>query len=359
MKERRKTRAVKVGNTGIGGSYPVSIQSMTNLPLADVQGTIDQINRLEKSGADIVRLAIRDEDSVKYLKRIIDSVSVPLVGDIHFNHRIAIKSIEAGISKIRLNPGNIGAAGRVRDVVKAALDHDVPIRIGVNGGSINRKKFSLVNPENLVASAAYHIKILEDCNFNNIVVSIKSSDLHQTIEANMIFSEKFDYPLHIGLTEAGYGTACIVQSSIAMGHLLMLGIGDTIRVSMTGDPVKEIDVAKKILESTGHRKAFIKIISCPTCGRTDTSIDILAVSEKVEVECSRTFADKLIESNRSLTIAIMGCEVNGPGEASHADFGLAGLKGGDMILFAKGEKLRRVNRDDAVDLLLEEIEKTI
>jgi (E)-4-hydroxy-3-methylbut-2-enyl-diphosphate synthase len=359
LRKRRITKNIKVGNTGIGSDYPVSMQSMTNVPVEDVPGSISQINELAENGAEFVRLAVRNESSVEYLKEIIESVEVPLIADIHFNYKIAVKSIEAGIKKIRLNPGNIPNPAHVKEVIKAAADYSVPIRIGVNGGSINRKKYSHVNPESLVDSALEHIKILEDNNFNDIVVSIKTSDIYQTIESNIMFAEQREYPIHIGLTEAGYGIHCTVQSSLVIGHLLMQGIGDTIRVSMTGNPVNELEVARNILETTGDREATIRMISCPTCGRTDSQIDILEISRCVEKECRERFGEKLAEEKRTLKIAVMGCEVNGPGEAAEADVGIAGGREGNMLLFAGGEKIRMVKSEDAVEMLLREVEKLI
>lgn len=354
-RKRRKTRQVRVRGLTIGGGAPVSIQTMTNLPIEDVEGTIAQIAMLKDAGAELVRIAVLNEDGIPYLAKIRRAVDMPLSADVHFNYRIAIMAIEAGIDKVRINPGNIGDALKVREVVRAAKDHGVPIRIGVNGGSLDKKKYPDVTPENLVASAMDHVRILEDNDFTDIVVSIKSSDIPQTIAANRLFSSMSEYPLHIGLTEAGYGIACTVQSSIAIGQLLMEGIGDTVRVSMTGNPVDEVVVAKRILESTGERTPVIRIISCPTCGRTDPALDILDIARRVEDEMQRRFGDMLRDSGRSLTVAVMGCEVNGPGEASHADFGIAGGRGGAMLLFSRGEKLRKIQAADAVESLADEI----
>ena len=356
-RNREKTKKVTVRNLEIGGDAPVSIQSMTNLPIEDVEGTIRQIRKLTEAGADLVRVAVRNEDSIEYLKKIRASVDTPLSADVHFNYRIAIMAIEAGIDKVRINPGNIGSRERVQEVLKAAKDQHVPIRIGVNGGSVDIKKYGAVNPETLVESALEHVRILEDNDFTDIVVSIKSSDISQTVEANKLFSDVRDYPLHIGLTEAGYGLSCTVQSSIAIGYLLLQGIGDTIRVSMTGDPVDEIAVAKKILESVGERKPLIRIIACPTCGRTDPMLDIRALAEAVEKELYIKFEKDLRSANKSLTVAVMGCEVNGPGEAAHADFGIAGGRDGAMLLFSRGKKLRKISGKEAVAELLKEVEE--
>ncbi|HOO71847.1 MAG TPA: flavodoxin-dependent (E)-4-hydroxy-3-methylbut-2-enyl-diphosphate synthase [Spirochaetota bacterium] len=359
MINRKKTRQVRAGSLLIGGGAPVSIQSMTNIPIEDIEGTIRQINALKEAGADLVRLALRKEEFAAHLKKIIAGVDIPLSADIHFNHRIAIAAIEAGVHKIRINPGNIGDAAKVREVVSAARDRGVPIRIGVNGGSLDKKKYREVTPDNLVRSALEHVVILEDNNFSDIVVSIKATDIFTTIEANRLFSMERDYPLHIGLTEAGYGLACTVQSSIVLGHLLLQGIGDTMRVSMTGDPVNEIPVARSILESLGERFQAIRIISCPTCGRTDPELDILALATEVERRLSSLFRKKLETMGKSVTIAVMGCEVNGPGEASEADLGLAGGRGGKLLLFSRGEKLHTIPQDQAVGALAREVEKLV
>lgn len=358
LSEKKRTRPVRAGELIIGGDAPVSIQSMTNLPIDDVRGTIKQIENLHGAGADLVRLAVRNEASIRYLKEIRSSIAVPLSADVHFNFKIAILAIKAGIDKIRINPGNIGKPERVREVVKAAGDYGVPIRIGVNSGSIDLNRYKIVKPETLMQSALDHIRILEDNDFFEIVVSLKSSDIFQTIEANRLFSEKRDYPLHIGLTEAGYGVSCVVQSSIAIGHLLLEGIGDTIRVSMTGDPLDEIEVAKKILESVGMRIPEFRIISCPTCGRTDPSIHILELAQAVESELT-CYRDRLRDMGKTLTIAVMGCEVNGPGEAAHADVGVAGGGKGGMLLFSKGKKLKRIKVSEVVPVLIGEVERII
>lgn len=357
--ERRKTRPVRVRDLVIGGDSPVSIQSMTCLPLEDVAGTIAQIERLRAEGASLVRLAVRSEDSTRHLREVRRAVNMPLSADVHFSHRVAIAAIEAGIDKIRINPGNIGDEAAVREVVRAARDRGVPIRIGVNAGSLDKRKYPTADPESLVASAAEHLRILEDNGFGDIVVSIKSSDIFQTIEANRLFSERFHYPLHIGLTEAGYGTACVVQSSLAIGHLLLEGIGDTIRVSMTGDPVEEVIVAKRILEAAGRRRAIVRMISCPTCGRTDPSFDVLAVARELEAAAMERYAGRLLRMEKTLTLAVMGCEVNGPGEAAHADVGVAGGRGGGVLLFRGGKRLKTIEREAILREFMIEIEKLL
>ncbi|MBN2040761.1 MAG: flavodoxin-dependent (E)-4-hydroxy-3-methylbut-2-enyl-diphosphate synthase [Spirochaetes bacterium] len=358
-KNRKKTEKVNVRGLEIGGNALVSVQSMTNLPIEDVKGTVKQIQDLVNEGADLVRVAVRNEDSIEYLKEIRKAVDCPLSADVHFNYRIAIEAIKAGIDKVRINPGNIGSAAKVKEVLKAAKDHKVPIRIGVNGGSVDREKFKEVTPATLVESALEHVRILEDNDFHDIVVSIKSSDVFQTIEANTYFSEIRNYPLHLGLTEAGYGVSCTVQSSVAIGHLLLKGIGDTIRVSMTGDPVEEITIGKKILEAAGQRKAYLRIVSCPTCGRTDPSLDLLSITKSVEKELSEKFGGILKGKDKQITIAVMGCEVNGPGEASHADFGVAGGRNGYMTLFSGGNKLKKIKAEEAVIYLIKEIENML
>lgn len=332
---------------------------MTNVPIEDTAGTIAQIERLRAAGAALVRVALRNESSLEHLKIVRSAVDMPLSADVHFNHRIAIGAIEAGIDKVRINPGNIGDDAKVLEVVRAAKERGVPIRIGVNGGSIDRTKYPLIDAESLVASAMDHVHILENNDFFDIVVSIKASDVRLTVEANRLFAATAPYPLHVGLTEAGYGLSCIVHSSIATGALLLDGIGDTIRVSMTGDPVGEVAVAKKILEAVGLRTAPVRIIACPTCGRTDPSLDLLALAQEVEREIAARFGEGLERSGRGVVVAVMGCEVNGPGEAAHADAGIAGGRGGTMLLFSRGKKLRRIRPDEAVRSLADEIERKL
>ncbi len=356
---RRKTRTVYAGSLPIGGDAPVSVQSMTNIPISQVKQTIRQITALQQEGAQLVRLALRTEDDAQYIAQIKKEVAVPLCADIHFNYKIALKAIDNGIDKLRINPGNIGAKENVVALVHAARERNIPIRIGVNSGSVDIKKYKEVNPRTLVASAMEHVQILEDCGYTHIVVSIKSSDLLQTIEANRLFTTQRDYPIHIGLTEAGWGTDCIIASSMVIGTLLYEGIGDTIRVSMTGDPVNEVKVAKRILEIGGFRFRPFTIIACPTCGRTDTKLDILALTQEVEALLTSRFQKELIEKQRHITVAVMGCEVNGPGEARHADVGIAGARDGKVVLFAKGEKKKIMLADEAVKAIEQEIEQMI
>jgi len=359
MISRKKTRPIKAGDLIIGGDAPISIQSMTTFPIEDTDSTIAQIKNLQERGAQVIRIAVHSVNAAAHLKKIRAAVDAVLSADIHFNHQIAIESIKAGIDKVRINPGNIGSAAKVREVVAAAKDYGVPIRIGVNGGSIDRKKYADITSENLAASALDHVRILEDNDFYEIIVSIKSSDIFQTIEANKIFSELRNYPLHIGLTEAGYGLDCIVWSTTLISCLLLNGIGDTIRVSMTGDPLEEVSIAQAILEAVGERQPFIRIISCPTCGRTDPELDILALANEAKTAAIRHFEQKLKDGAKSVTIAVMGCEVNGPGEASEADFGLAGARGGHLLLFSKGREMKKIHKNEAINELISGIEKII
>jgi (E)-4-hydroxy-3-methylbut-2-enyl-diphosphate synthase len=339
---RRQTRSVAIKNLVIGGGAPVSVQSMTSLPIENVEGTIDQINRLAEKGAALVRCAMLTVDASVHLKEIIRRTSIPLCADIHFDYRIALAAIKAGVHKLRLNPGNIGSADRTREVVRAAKERGIPIRIGVNAGSVDRTKYPDVTPQALVDSALSHVQILEDLDFQDIVVSIKASDIPATVQANRIFSSLRDYPLHIGLTEAGYGLACIVSSAAAIGALLADGIGDTIRVSMTGDPVEEITTGYEILKSFGLVSSGIRMIACPTCGRTDPTIDLSQIARQLEDELTAAFADRLKERGRILTVAVMGCEVNGPGEAMHADVGIAGARSGNFLVFSRGKKQEKI-----------------
>ncbi len=352
--KRHTTRPVKVRNLIIGGDSPVSIQSMTNVPLENVSGTIAQIECLVDAGADLVRLAIINEDALRHLREVRMAVDAPLSADIHFNHKLAIGAIESGIDKIRINPGNIGKTEHVREIVHRAKERSVPIRIGVNGGSLDKKKYPVLTAEALAQSALDHVRILEEFGFEDIVVSIKTSDIHMTIDANKLFANERNYPLHIGLTEAGYGISCVVQSSVVIGHLLLLGLGDTIRVSMTGDPVEEVRIAKKILDALKIRPLPVRIIACPTCGRTDPEIDLEKIAREVESALTEEFSDTLVNLRRQLVVAVMGCEVNGPGEASHADVGVAGARSGNYLLFAKGKKIKTLRRDEIASSILQE-----
>lgn len=346
--ERRITKKIKIGDKYIGGDSPILIQSMTNTDTRNVEATIEQIRKLKIAGCDIVRCAVLDEDAAAALKEIIKAVDIPVVADIHFDYRLAIKSIEAGISKLRINPGNIGERWKVHELAKIANERNIPIRIGVNSGSLEKElldKYGKVTAEALVESAINHVRILEDVNFNNIVISIKSSRVPMMLESYRLMSQKTEYPLHLGVTEAGTLWRGTIKSSIGIGALLSEGIGDTIRVSLTSDPVEEIKVGIEILKSLGLRKRGIEFISCPTCGRTQ--IDLINIAKTVE--------EKLQNLDKDIRVAVMGCVVNGPGEAREADIGIAGGKG-EGIIFKKGEIVKKVKEEELVAELLKEIE---
>lgn len=346
---RKNTREVKVGNIKLGNNNKIRIQSMTNTVTKDIIATVDQIRELESLGCEIVRVAVPDMDTAKVLGKIIENIDIPLIADIHFDHRLALEAIYQGVHGVRINPGNIGSIEKVKEVVSMAKEGNIKIRIGVNGGSLEKRlleKYKGPTPEALVESALDQIKILEDLEFYNTVISLKASDIWTTVKAYEKFSEISDYPLHIGVTEAGTPKKGTIRSSIGIGHLLMQGIGDTLRVSLTGDPKEEIIVAKEILRALDIEKGGIRIISCPTCGRTN--IDLVSICNKVE---------EMIEGiEKDMTIAIMGCAVNGPGEAKEADLGIAGGNGMGLI-FKKGEIIKRVPEDELLDNLMDEIEK--
>jgi (E)-4-hydroxy-3-methylbut-2-enyl-diphosphate synthase len=351
MNKRNDTKVVTIGNVNIGGGNPIAIQSMTTTDTRDIASTVNQINALEKAGCDIVRVAVPDMESAEALKEIKKNILLPLVADIHFDYRLALKSIESGISKLRINPGNIGSESRVKEVVKAAKDRKIPIRIGVNAGSVGKdllqKYNGKINGKVLVESAASHIKILEDMDFTDIVVSIKASDVLMSVEAYEVFAKIYDYPTHIGITEAGTPFRGTIKSAVGLGIILNKGIGDTMRVSLTGDPVEEIKVAREILKSLDlFSKPDIEFISCPTCARC--RIDLIKYAAEIE---------KAAEGiNKKIKVAIMGCAVNGPGEARDADIGIAG---GDKkaILFKKGEVVRTIDEQDIVSELIKEIKE--
>lgn len=347
--KRRKTRKIKVGNIFIGGDSPISVQSMTNTDTRDAEATILQIKQLESVGCDIVRIAVPDIVAAKNISKIKSGISIPLVADIHFDYRLALEAIKQGIDAIRINPGNIGNEDRTRQVVEACKENNIPIRIGVNGGSLEKElleKYNGPTPEAMVESAMKHIKILENLEFYDIVISLKNSDIRKSVEAYRLMSEKVDYPLHLGITEAGGIKKGTIKSSIGVGSLLVDGIGDTIRISLTGDPTEEIKVGKEILRSIGLLNDKIKMVSCPTCGRCQ--IDLIKLANQVE--------EKIDHIEKDITVAIMGCAVNGPGEAREADIGIAGGKG-IALLFKNGEIIRRVPQEAIVKELLDEIDK--
>lgn len=342
LKLRKKTKQIKLGNLYIGGDAPITIQSMTNTNSADVKSTVEQIKLLEQAGCEIIRLAVPDQASAEALKTILPQVNIPTIADIHFDYKLALASIKNGIDGLRLNPGNIGDKWKVQEVVKAAQDSSIPIRIGVNGGSLSReiiKKYGF-GEEAIVQSALEHVHILEDNNFTDIKISVKSSNLDLMIKCYENLSSKVDYPLHLGVTEAGTITRGTTKSAMGIGMLLYNGIGDTIRVSLTSSPVDEVIVAREILLALGLKNGM-EIISCPTCGRT--KIDLINLAEKVEERLTPF-------KNRSITVAVMGCIVNGPGEAREADYGLAGgIKEG--LLFKKGEIIKKVPETELVEEL--------
>lgn len=345
----KKTRQVQVGSVRIGGGAPVSVQSMTNTDTADVEKTLSQIRALTVAGADIVRVSVYNEACADAVRELVDGSPVPLVADIHFDYKLAIKAVENGIHKLRINPGNIGGEDRVRAVVEACGARGIPIRIGVNGGSLEPRlleKYGRPTPEVLVESAFGHIALLEKYDFHDICVSMKSSSVPLMIEAYRLFSERSDYPLHIGVTETGTARMGTIKSAMGIGALLCQGIGDTMRVSLTADPVQEVLTAKDILKAAGLRKTGVNIIACPTCGRT--RIDLIGLANQVE--------QALAACEKPITVAVMGCVVNGPGEAREADIGIAGGDGCG-ILFVRGKQLKKLPYDELLPTLLEYIEK--
>lgn len=346
--ERKITREVKVKDITIGGTSEVIIQSMTNTDTRDIEKTLDQINKLVSEGCQMVRCAVPDMEACEALKEITRKSPVPIVADIHFDYRLALKAIDNGVAKLRINPGNIGSIDRVKEVVEKAKANGIPIRIGVNSGSLEKdilERDGRPTAKGLVESALRHVKILEDLNFYDMVISIKSSDVPMMIEAYRLMSEKCNYPLHLGVTESGTKFKGTIKSSIGIGTLLAEGIGNTIRVSLTSDPVEEISVAKEILKALGYRKEGIEFVSCPTCGRTE--INLIKIAEEVE--------NRLKGLNKNIKVAVMGCVVNGPGEAREADIGIAGGKGVGII-FKKGEIIKKVKEEDLVEELIKEIE---
>ncbi len=346
---RRNSKQVKVGNLLIGGGAPVSVQSMLNKPASDIQASVKQAIELEKAGCQIIRSAVPDKDAVKLISALKENVSIPVVADIHFDYRLAIECANAGVDKIRINPGNIGADDRVKAVADICKQKNIPIRIGVNSGSVEKEilaKYGAPTPEALVESAMYHASLLNKFDFDDIVISIKSSDVENMVNAYTLASERCDYPLHLGVTEAGTHRMGVVKSSIGIGSLLLKGIGDTIRVSLTDDPVKEIAAGYDILKALGLKKNAVQIVACPTCGRT--KIDLIGLANQVE--------SALENCEKPIKVAVMGCIVNGPGEAKEADIGVAGGDGCGM-LFKKGEILRKVPEEEIVQALLEEIDK--
>lgn len=349
MFTNEQTVKVKVGNTFIGGGAPISVQSMLCVPAHDVKGNVEQALRLQAAGCDIVRVTVPDTEALQTVKALKEAIKIPLVADIHFDYRLALESVAMGVDKVRINPGNIGSDDKVKLVADACRNAGVPIRIGVNSGSLEKEilaKYGGVTPEAMVESGLYHISLLEKFDFTDIVLSLKSSDTFKMYKAYELAAEKCKYPLHLGVTEAGTESMGVIKSAAGIGGLLLRGIGNTIRVSLTDDPVKEVEAGIKLLKAIGIRNDGIKFVSCPTCGRTE--IDLIGIAKEAE--------ERLKNVNKNITVAIMGCVVNGPGEASAADIGIAGGKGCG-VLFKKGEIVAKLQENELVDRLVEEIEK--
>lgn len=347
--ERRKSRTIAIGQVTIGGENPVAVQSMTNTKTENIPATVDQIHRLTDRGCEIIRCAVPTLEAAQALKEIRKQIAIPLVADIHFDYRLALAALESGVDALRLNPGNIGGRDRVEKVLEAARQRQVPIRIGVNAGSLPKdllEKYGHPTAEALVEAAWRHIHILEEMDYNNIVISLKAHDVPLTLAAYRLMARECDYPLHVGITEAGTIRSGLIKSAVGIGTLLAEGIGDTIRVSLTGDPLAEIDAGFEILKSLGLRQHGPTLVSCPTCGRTCWSLE--KVAKEVEA--------RLAEIPEPITVAVMGCVVNGPGEAREADVGIAGGKG-EGLLFRKGQILRKVPEARLVEELFEEIQK--
>ena len=348
---RKKTKQVTLGTVKIGGNAPVVVQSMCNTDTRDAARTLEQIRRLEQAGCEIVRLAVPDRDAAKALGGIRKGTRIPLVADIHFDYRLALEAVKQGVDGLRINPGNIGGKSKVSEVVHACKDRGIPIRIGVNAGSLEKgllEKYQHPTPEAIVESAFGHIHILEDLNFTDLKVSLKASDVLTTVASYRLFSEKSDYPLHIGISEAGTLFSGTIKSSVGLGILLSEGIGDTMRVSLTADPVEEVRVAYEILKSLRVRQRGVNIVSCPTCGRTE--IDIIGLAQEVE--------RRLAHIKEPITVAVMGCVVNGPGEAREADVGIAGGKGVGL-LFKHGDILKKFDEKELADVLIREVEEIV
>ena len=344
-----KTVKVQVGNIAIGGGADISVQSMLCCPVHNIEANVEQARRLQAAGCDIVRVTVPDKEALKTVEALKKNISIPLVADIHFDYRLALDSIAAGVDKVRINPGNIGSDDKVKLVADACRKNNVPIRIGVNSGSLEKNilaKYGSATPEAMVESGLYHISLLEKFDFTDIVLSLKSSNTHTMYKAYELAAEQCHYPLHLGVTEAGTENMGVIKSAAGIGGLLLRGIGNTIRISLTDDPVKEVEAGIKLLRAIDLRQGGIKFVSCPTCGRTE--IDLIGIANKAE--------ERLKNVNKDITVAIMGCVVNGPGEASAADIGIAGGKQCG-VLFKKGEIIRKLPEEQLLSALLEEIEK--
>lgn len=346
---KKQTKKIKLGNIYIGGDSEITVQSMLNVPASNIEKSVKQAIELEKAGCEIIRAAIPNMEAVKLIPALKENVSVPIVADIHFDYHLALESAAAGVDKIRINPGNIGSDDRVKEVVKTCRLHNIPIRIGVNSGSLEKEilaKYGHPTPQALCDSALQHASLLEKFNFDNIILSMKSSSVPFMVKAYELASEQCSYPLHLGVTEAGTQRMGIIKSASGLGALLLHGIGDTIRVSLTDDPINEVKAGIDILKALDIRKSGVRFISCPTCGRTN--IDLIALAKKVE--------EKLENCDKNITVAVMGCAVNGPGEAREADIGIAGGHG-DGLIFKKGAIIKKVKEENLLDELMAEIEK--
>ena len=346
---RQKKREVKIGNVTIGGSNPIAVQTMLNVPVEDIEGNVAQAKRCEAAGCQILRVTCPSAADAKCIEAVKNAVNIPIVADIHFDYKAALACADVGVDKIRINPGNIGSKDRVRAVADACKERGIPIRIGVNGGSLEKEllaKYGGVTAQALVESALGHVRLLNDCNFDNICISVKCSNVPVNMRAYQLLRAQTDYPLHLGVTEAGTPTMGILKSAMGIGGLLCLGIGDTVRVSLTADPVEEVRAAKQILSAAGVRRFGPNLVSCPTCGRTQ--YDMIPIAREVE--------RRLESCDKNITVAVMGCVVNGPGEAAAADVGIAGGKG-EGLVFRRGEILYKVPEEKLVDALMEEIEK--
>jgi len=348
---RRKTRKVWIGDIPVGGDAPVSVQTMTKTKTSDVEGTLEQVRRAADEGCDIVRITVNDKKAAAAMADIVKGSPIPVVADIHFNHVFALESIKAGVAKVRINPGNIGSIDRIHQVLDAAKERSVPIRIGVNSGSLEEdilEKHGYPTAEALFESAMRHAEICEDYGFGDIIISVKSTDVRLMIEAYRLLAERTDYPLHLGVTEAGTSRVGSIKSAVGIGTLLAEGIGDTIRVSLTDEPFKEVEVGKEILRSLGMASRNVEIIACPTCGRLE--VDLFRITNELE--------ERLAGIRKPVKIALLGCVVNGPGEASEADIGIAAGKGVG-ILYRKGEVVRRLKEDEIIDAVYEEALKFV
>jgi (E)-4-hydroxy-3-methylbut-2-enyl-diphosphate synthase len=350
-KVRRKSRTIKVGNVLVGGDNPVAVQSMTNTDTRDIEKTVAQILQMEKAGCEIVRVAVIDEEAAQAITRIKKNINIPLIADIHFDYKLALTSVSAGVDGLRINPGNIGESWKVKEVVKACQERNIPIRVGVNAGSLDKRilhKFGGICKEAMAESVMENIKVLEDMGFNDIKISLKASSVLLTVDAYRLIADKVDYPLHLGITEAGTKDRALIKSALGIGMLLYEGIGDTLRVSLTSDPIEEVWAAYEILRALGLRNRGVELISCPTCGRCEVNL----------IEMANLVDQKVRSIAAPLKVAVMGCVVNGPGEAREADVGIAGGRGFGL-LFKKGEIIEKVPEKNMVDRLMHEINEFI